>query len=371
MHSAREDFMKVAFRVDSGRDLGTGHLSRCITLAHALKDKFNAECFFIMREHQGHHVTLVQRAGFSYVLLPLKITPNYFSGNYNDWVGDNAEQDALLTEKSINRWSETAIDFLIVDHYGLDIKWESYFVDRGFALGIIDDLVNRRHSGAFLIDQTCGRENIEYYDLVPSSMRLFTGESYCILRPEFLFYRPVSLMKRNTESLSLRIMVNFGSTDPHNHTARALVGLKPFMGLYKGKVVVVVGSGCPYIATIKKAISELPYQCDLLIDVEYMAKLMVDVDLAIGAAGATTWERCILGIPTLLLKTAENQSDVIHRVAEKGAARIYFGAPDDPALSTSLVDVLLAQQQISKAASQLVDGKGMDEIISFMSFGAR
>lgn len=363
--------MKIAFRVDSGRDIGGGHLSRCVTLANALKDKFNADCFFIMRKHQGHQVSPVQKAGFSYALLPLKIIPNYFSGNYNDWIGDNVENDALSTEASINQWSETTIDFLIVDHYGLDTKWESYFVDKGLAVGIIDDLVNRRHSGVFLIDQTCGRKNIEYYDLVPSSMRLFTGENYCLLRPEFSFYRSASLIKRNTEVLFLHIMVNFGSTDPHNHTARALIGLKPFMDLHNGKVVAVVGSGCPHITTIKQIISELPYQCELLIDVELMAKLMVDIDLAIGAAGATTWERCILGIPTLLLKTAENQSDVIRRVAEKGAAIIYRGEPDSPALSMAFIDMFMDHQQISKAASQLIDGNGMDKIINFMSFKVR
>lgn len=359
--------MKVAFRVDSGRDIGGGHLSRCITLANALKDKFNAECFFIMREHFGHHVSLIQKAGFSYALLPLKITPNYFSGNYNDWIGDNIDADVVSTEASINQWSESTIDFLIVDHYGLDTEWESYFVDKGLAVGVIDDLVNRRHSGAFLIDQTCGRKNIEYYDLVPSSMRLFTGENYCLLRPEFLFYRSASLIKRNTEAQSLHIMVNFGSTDPHNHTSRALIGLKSFMSHHKGKVTAVVGSGCPHITTIAQTISELPYQCELLVDVEAMAKFMVNIDLAIGAAGATTWERCILGIPSLLLKTAENQSDVISRVAENGAARIYLGSPDNTALSKAFLDLYMDHQQISKAASQLIDGNGVDEIINFMS----
>lgn len=361
--------MKIAFRVDSGRDIGAGHLSRCITLANALKSEFNAHCIFIMRGHEGNHLSLLQLNGFDYELLPLNFIPDYFSGNYQEWVGDRWEHDAELTEKSIYSLIGSTADLLIVDHYGLDKKWEEHFIAKGLFVGVIDDLVNRQHSGSFLIDQTCGRKENEYRELVPSSMQLFTGENYCLLRPEFLLNREASLVARRKHTVPQTIMVNFGSTDPHNHTSRALIGLLQFALNYNAKVLVVVGSSCPHISTISDVVNNAPYECELLIDVQEMAKLMVNIDLAIGAAGATTWERCILGIPTLLLKTAENQTDVIQRVIDMGAAKAYFGEPDSEDISKELYKMVLEYQEISKAASKLVNGNGMDEIVKFISVG--
>ena len=45
----------------------------------------------------------------------------------------------------------------------------------------------------------------------------------------------------------------------------------------------------------------------VLVGVSNMAQLMADSDLAIGAAGATSWERCCLGLPSIVLALAENQ----------------------------------------------------------------
>jgi RimJ/RimL family protein N-acetyltransferase len=38
-----------------------------------------------------------------------------------------------------------------------------------------------------------------------------------------------------------------------------------------------------------------------------MAELLIGCDAAIGAAGTSVWERCVLGVPSLLLTFAENQ----------------------------------------------------------------
>ena len=53
----------------------------------------------------------------------------------------------------------------------------------------------------------------------------------------------------------------------------------------------------------------MPWRTDVRVNVSDMASLMADTDLAIGAAGSTSWERCCLGLPVLMVVLAENQRE--------------------------------------------------------------
>ena len=41
-------------------------------------------------------------------------------------------------------------------------------------------------------------------------------------------------------------------------------------------------------------------------------------DMCVGAAGSTSWERCCLGLPTLIFSTAENQLEIACALEEHG-----------------------------------------------------
>ena len=56
--------MKVFFRTDSSNSIGNGHLTRCLTLALALKNK-GADVTFISRKHVGNINDLVIKNGFN------------------------------------------------------------------------------------------------------------------------------------------------------------------------------------------------------------------------------------------------------------------------------------------------------------------
>ena len=49
-----------------------------------------------------------------------------------------------------------------------------------------------------------------------------------------------------------------------------------------------------------------------------MAELMLLADIAFGAGGATTWERCVLGLPTYTVVLAENQLQTTLDLSEIG-----------------------------------------------------
>ena len=96
-----------------------------------------------------------------------------------------------------------------------------------------------------------------------------------------------------------------------------------------------------------------------------MAELMANADLAIGAAGATTWERCCLGVPTLMIVLAENQ-ELIANLIEKAGAAVIIDRQELESICNKLVIGLSDLQEFSAMASQVTDGQGANRIIEWL-----
>ncbi len=359
--------MNIVFRVDAAPSIGGGHLSRCLTLASKLKAE-GARCLFVMREHSDYLGLQVHMTGFELLTLPRVNNERVDPASYISWVGAPWQTDAQQTYHALTKYLSDEIHWLVVDHYGLEAEWERYFQNRGIRVGAIDDLVNRSHCAEFILDQTCGRSSLEYSSLVEEGTKFFVGERYCLLRSEFFDARHVSLQERQLFDQIRTILVNFGSTDPTGHTISALKGLSAFATVNDVEVCVVVGSSCPFLDKIKQLTDELPYKITLHIDSTQVAQLIIEADIAIGAAGASTWERCFLGLPTLLVKTAENQTDVVSRVISSGAALGFEGSLEDQDLLSQAMSELEQQYtKISDSCFTMSIGKGVGSIVSLLS----
>lgn len=96
-----------------------------------------------------------------------------------------------------------------------------------------------------------------------------------------------------------------------------------------------------------------------------MAELMLRSDLSIGAPGTTTWERCCLGLPTVMISVAENQVPIGVEVDAAGAGK-YVGHTDHVTTDQlrTAVKSLLQQpdelRRISEKGMQLLDGRGAE-----------
>jgi spore coat polysaccharide biosynthesis predicted glycosyltransferase SpsG len=105
----------------------------------------------------------------------------------------------------------------------------------------------------------------------------------------------------------------------------------------------------------------------LHIDSPHMARLTAEADIAIGAAGSSTWERCTLGLPTLMVVLAENQRAAARTLAERGAALTLdiadpaFDASFDRALMRLTTDAAL-RRQLAEASADLCDGLGAPRV---------
>lgn len=104
----------------------------------------------------------------------------------------------------------------------------------------------------------------------------------------------------------------------------------------------------------------------MLCDVPNMAQLMTTSDLAIGAAGSSSWERCCLGLPTLTVVVATNQGLAAERLERVGAT-INLGFAEE--LAVPLQDAvrrigadLDLLRIMSAAAADVVDGRGAQQV---------
>ncbi|MED2765470.1 UDP-2,4-diacetamido-2,4,6-trideoxy-beta-L-altropyranose hydrolase [Bacillus thuringiensis] len=307
---------KIAFRADASIEIGTGHIMRCLTLAHELR-KNGAQVYFICRKLQGDLQQYILNKGFHVFLLDTDGQNTNFSntvyGSYLDWLKNHWFVDAQQTNDILLQLSN--FDWLIVDHYGLDNKWETALRKTVRKIMVIDDLANRMHDCDLLLDQNLyDNLNVRYENLIPKHSLVKLGPRYAILRKEF--YSAKKFLRKRTGEIE-HIFIFFGGHDATNETLKTLKAIQNINNDTL-KIDVVVGNQNPHKKEIEsycRSISNASFYCQI----ENMEELLVRADLGIGAGGTTTWERCFLGLPSLTITTAQNQIEVTRAVAKAGA----------------------------------------------------
>lgn len=365
--------MRILFRVDASLEIGTGHVMRCLTLADALAAR-GVDCEFICREHVGNLIDLISLKGYEVHKLPNPelLVENFVLstsgvkpiGSYLNWLGvmqsDDANNCRLILETRNPDW-------LIVDHYALDAEWESKLIPHCRNLMVIDDLANRPHVPSLLLDQTFGREPISYSRLVPSGCRLICGSKYALLRSEFSALRSYSLQRRGSGNLQ-NVLINFGGVDKDNITLSVLRELRNSVLPIDCTITVVMGSTSPWLNQIYNEAEYMPWKTQVLVGVTNMAEIMADSDLAIGAAGTTSWERCCLGLPTIMFVLSDNQTEIAKELNQFGAAYLF----DITALG---VERLINAEHLSstfldgmsRKAANVTDGLGVELIAEILT----
>lgn len=336
---------RVAFRADAGAVLGSGHVMRCLTLADALRLR-GAECRFICRRQPGHLGDLIARRGYAL-----------------DWLPENCTvaEDARLSREIL----ADGVDWLVVDHYGLDAVWERALADVAGKVLAIDDLADRPHACSLLLDQNWFADPAaRYAGLLPEGGRALLGPEYALLNPR---YAELARRRPDRGQPVGRVLVFLGGGDPANLTGRVLARLDDFPGL---AVDVVAGHAHPARHALDDWCGERP-GARLHPAGEGFATLLAEADIAIGAGGTTTWERCCLGLPSLVLGIADNQYQVATAVAEFGA-HLYLGpaeAVSDRQLAAAL-DTLLGQaglrRHLAERGRALVDGRGAERLANIL-----
>jgi UDP-2,4-diacetamido-2,4,6-trideoxy-beta-L-altropyranose hydrolase len=296
--------------------------------------------------------------------LPASASSTQAGEDYAQWLGVAQAADAAQTVAALDG---DRPNWLVVDHYGLDAEWETALRPHVNHIMVIDDLANRPHDCDVVLDQNFSAEGDERYkDLVPGGCKLLTGPRYALLRPEYADYRKCL---RARDGRVTRVLVFMGGSDPGNLTGMALKALSA-PELEELHVDVVVGSSNPYADEIA-SLAQLRPNTTVHGPRPHLADLMASADLALGAGGATTWERMCLGVPSLVVSLAENQRPACDALDAVGLVR-YLGQSSDVGEATlrAAVKEMMADpermQRMSAESMSVVDGQGTKRIVEHL-----
>lgn len=349
--------MQFLFRADASINIGSGHIMRCLTLAEALK-KQGHHCRFACRKHEGNLIEQIQLRGFDVLVLSQQGYHKETALFHSPWLGTSQTSDAQELSSLIDN---EPIDWLIVDHYALDSTWEKIISAHTQHIMVIDDLADRHHYCDLLLDQNIGQTEDSYKPLLEKSdCQLLVGSEYTLLRPEFALLRKQSLARREKSTSISNILISLGGVDKDNVTASVLTELEKSNLTSQTKITLVMGASAPHLDNVNQQALLSRFNVQVVVNIKDMAQRMTDADLAIGAAGSTSWERCCLGLPTLMFVLADNQKTIAKQLEAVGAVKLSNIATLATQISSLTVKELYNMSRIS---SNVVSGKGVALVV--------
>lgn len=323
---------RILFVANAGPEVGGGHVMRCITLARALGER-GADCAFVCTPAVA---ALLEVFGPE---IPRE------------------EATSLEPDDIADALTGVRFDAVVFDHYGLSRSHHEALA-KGRSTLVIDDLADRPLAANLVLDSGPGRQASDYALLTDDRTRLLLGPEYAPVRPEFAHLRNTALARRGGEVR--RVLVALGLTDVGGVTARVVERLR--QRLSGVALDVVLGAGAPSLPGLLKIASRDP-RMTVHVDTQEMAQLILDADFAIGAAGSSIWERCVLGLPSAILVLAQNQQGAAAALAEREAALVIDANADnldarmDRAIVRLMTDARL-RARLSAASAAICDGLG-------------
>lgn len=331
----------VVLRADASAEIGSGHVIRCRTLGEELR-------------RRGWTATLVSRQ------LDERLGRSFDAAGI-DRVELPASLPIELEPGHLARALQKHVDLLVADHYAIDAGWLTAAREWAPILLSIDDLADRPQPVDLLLNQNLGVAADQYAGLVPTSTRVLTGPRYALVRPAFA---EAHRHRRVRSGRLEHALVLMGGADAADVTRRSAAGVVA-AGI---PVDVVVGPLYPHRAALRSWAAGQPL-VRLQVDPPDVAGLMDRADLAIGAPGSASWERCAVGLPTVLVILARNQVEPGRSLVEAGAAQSLGWHTDVTSVDvTRIVRALAADPSAVRAmsgqAAAVTDGRGTERVVS-------
>ncbi len=363
--------MTVFIRTDASREIGSGHVMRCLSLAKHLR-KFEIEAVFISAQLDGDLISRIKQEGFGVrVLNRAAVFESPQKANNSSWPllqETRWELDAIATKDA---FKGEKVDWLVVDHYGIDIKWEQKLRPFVNKILVIDDLANRSHDCDILLDQNLTKNCEDRYDgLVPKSCTALIGPKYALLQSEYA-QRRVKI--KNRSGKIKRILIYFGGVDRFNLCSRSLVAFQE-LDRKDLQLDVVLGVQTPHSKEVMEQAANFDQVC-VHSAVPSLAPFIHEADLSIGAGGGTTWERCCLGLPSLVVTIADNQIPTARELHRRGIIK-WLGHHDEvtsEVIGSAFIDFEAAAKlkDYSNNCKSTVDGLGALRVASAISLNSQ
>lgn len=349
--------MKVAIRVDASAQIGTGHVRRSLSLAQALRE-LGAGVRFVTRDLGVDSAAIIAAQGFDgTVTLPAPTRD--FSPDpaipHSAWAEVPTEQDVADTAAALDGF---APDWTVLDSYAFDARWHEGVRDAlGCKIAQIDDVPDRTTAPDLLIDHThAGDHRAKYAELLQRKAKILGGPRFGLLGPAF-----ADAERYPFHETVRSVGVFMGGVDAGNHSTIVLDALD--QAGFDGPVEIVSTSANPNLSMLRKRVAQRPGAM-LSLDLPDLAAFFARHDLQIGAGGGATWERCCIGVPTLLVVVAPNQNTVAPLLAREGIVAMAATPTADAIASElkALVGDSSRRAEMSQRSRELVDGHGAQRI---------
>lgn len=361
----------IFFRVDASANIGSGHVVRCTTLAKELRSR-GLDCQFVCRELTGNLIESICDQGFDVRPLQHDVamdTPADPSAPIHaTWLGTDWRTDA---DQTIDALNGDKCDWLIVDHYALDVRWEAALRSHATKIMVIDDLADRIHDCDLLLDSSLLPDMESRYDgLVPARCAKLVGPTWALLQPDYADLHPRTPPRLGPVQ---RILISFGGVDQQNVTGTAVAAV---LALQRDDIAVdvVISSRSPHAATVR---AQVEHCANITVhdSVPCLAPLMLQADLAFGAGGMTSWERCCLGLPAIVVTLADNQRFIAGELDRQSMVQ-WLGKVDEVTQRDMEQALRIAVntpcdiEPWSRRCLALLDGQGTGRVASILALNA-
>ncbi|MEO5335320.1 MAG: UDP-2,4-diacetamido-2,4,6-trideoxy-beta-L-altropyranose hydrolase [Magnetospirillum sp. WYHS-4] len=332
----------ILFRADGGPGIGSGHLMRCLALAQALRDR-------------GEAVGLAT------------VSPDLPA--VNEWRGEGAAIIPVGAPRGSRKDGEIALASarhlkaraMVADGYAFDPGYIATLKTSGLPLMQYDDLGLTATVADWVVNQNPGAETCSY----PAGTTVLRGLRYLALR------RALRALTKRARPVGVipRLLVTFGGDDEDNLALAAMKALRDLPVPFVADVIVTAGPAG--LATVRDAAAAVRDRFRVSGPTD-IVPLMATADLGLCAGGSTSLELCALGVPMVIVSTADNQIGAAF-LEKVGVARFAGNGKATMARAIATVGELLADpEQCRTMGSQgraLIDGCGVDRLARLLLEG--
>ncbi|MDR0664694.1 MAG: UDP-2,4-diacetamido-2,4,6-trideoxy-beta-L-altropyranose hydrolase [Helicobacteraceae bacterium] len=351
--------MRVAIRVDSSVQIGYGHLSRTLNIARELRSRGSEVCF-ICRDLDLNGLHWIEAAGFRALVLPRPLTvfaPIDPNPKRLAWLGVALEEEIAQSKAALKKLG--GADWLLVDSYALDYRYEKAAREFCRQIAVLDDLADRAHEADLLIDGAYMRDSGDYRSLFGG--KPLCGAKYLPLNLDYGRYRALALPRRFPPKT---ILIAAGGIDAANLTSAALNAIAESR-FSNAAIVAVLSARAPHIASNKRLSRELGLKVDWRLDASDIPLLILRADLGMGALGMGAYERACLALACVTIAAADNQRENLLRLSAAGAVI----AEESFAKALEYLDEARVRA-CERAAFDICDGLGAARICDEMESAA-